>query len=1743
MYVIVFSEKAPKNFFGEYKYRGADMENLITFGGVSVRQINYAMQQNDVPIFRSITMKNNTSEELSDVTVRITFDPDFAHPYSSGHIYIAPGETVELSPVNISLSYDYLLGLTHKKDCHVTLEAVCGDKVIGKRTDSIELLAYDQWTGSMLMPEMICAFITPDHPKVREVIAKASEYMNEWCGDPSFAGYSNRSAINVKMQMGAIYAALHDENIAYTAPNESYEAAQRVRLPNIVLESRMGTCLDLSVLYCACLESVGLNSLLIFTNNHAFAGCWIEEETFSDAIKYNCTSIRKRISKGVDILSVVECTDFAAGKTADLETAEKHAAEMLEDAEGFSFAVDVKRSRLVGVCPMLSRERSDDGGFRAVYYDRHSTSVRNNGKPFGDVPFYDGIGEITKLQMWERKLLDLSLRNNLLNFHSTSSCVKLLMPNIGHLEDELASGDEFRLCSLPSDALLEASGDDLFVPENDIDHNSAVADSELKDHRLRTFMSASNLEKTMSKLRRQSKVSLEENGANTIYLALGFLEWYETEMSDRPRYAPLVLLPVTITRKIQDKAYTIKLRDDGTQINITLLEMLRQNFGIDIRGLENPPEDEKGIDIPRIFGIIRKAVESNPRWSVKELAFIGQFSFSRFIMWNDIRSRSADLLKNKVISGLISGKYEWAGSRSSISPTELDTDVLPSDLAVPIAADSSQLAAVYAANSGKSFVLHGPPGTGKSQTITNIIANALYHGKTVLFVAEKMAALEVVEKRLSNIGLGPFCLELHSNKSRKRDVLKKLDNVLSIGKAASSAEYKREAERIASLRRELNDTAAELHKPRNYGASLYDTIVKAERYAEYGGKFKLPENLIRAASAEVIDRLRRELEMLVAAGREFRNIAEAPLRCCRLTECTPALRGRLSEKLIEFKEALKALDNEIKLLSELCGRRLITYDQYTAETELIKIAASDGELISEIIYGDAWNRLRAQVMGLIKNGKEHQRLRQEILSVFEISVLNYDSGKSLSEWKSAQSSWIMTKVVKGSDLIKELNSHAKEPKTVTKQNFPEYCDKLLRYQALTEELKDIPTGILELFNGHIGLISNDKTDWSELEKSVTISEALRIGIEHSPFTANEKRTLSEQIVNYYGTASRKAELSVITEDLFKDHAHFEKILNELSGDFKITLDSLSLLKWNTAAYLQAEKLIASLPMLKEWTGIMSICQWLEANGLGGIAKCYLEGRVGSEDLLKAFDCEISRELALKTISENPMLSKFQGALFEDTVRKYGEELELFRSLTIRELVAKLSSNIPLYADSVNNVITVLKKSIKNGARGMSIRRLFDNISPLLKKICPVMLMTPISVAQYLDASFPKFDYVIFDEASQLPTCEAVGALSRGENVIIAGDSKQLPPTSFFSVVHVDEDNYEKEDLESILDDCLALAMPNEHLLWHYRSRHESLIAYSNAKYYDNKLFTFPSPDSRVSRVTRIAVNGCYDRSGTRTNVAEAVAVVNEIVRRLKSEELRKQSIGVVTFSLPQQVLIDDLLADAFRNEPELEKIAEDQYEPIIIKNLENVQGDERDVIIFSIGFGPDKNGKLTMDFGPLNREGGWRRLNVAITRARRRMLVFSVISSDMIDLSGTRSEGVEGLKGFLKFAEQGGGLAVKAGASRMTAEGFEKVVADELRKKGYNVDCSVGFSDFKIDVAVASPDDADKYILALFCGSRENCENSTAEERYLSQPKVLNGLGWETMNIHVLDWIDNKEKVIERIESKIKVISKNPVFS
>lgn len=499
---------------------------------------------------------------------------------------------------------------------------------------------------------------------------------------------------------------------------------------------------------------------------------------------------------------------------------------------------------------------------------------------------------------------------------------------------------------------------------------------------------------------------------------------------------------------------------------------------------------------------------------------------------------------------------------------------------------------------------------------------------------------------------------------------------------------------------------------------------------------------------------------------------------------------------------------------------------------------------------------------------------------------------------------------------------------------------------------------------------------------------------------------------------------------------------------------------------------------------------------------------------------VYRELILSVIETEPVLNEFTGIGFHEKIAQFKKMDQEFMELTKAEMFHKLTHQLPRSGDSVevSKELNILRRAISSNGRGISVRSLFEQIPHILPRLCPCMLMSPISAAQYLRAENNLVDIVIFDEASQLPTCKAIGVLARETNAVIVGDSNQMPPTSFFAGNTVDEDNLDLEDLDSILDDCLALGMPSAYLHWHYRSRHESLIAFSNREFYENSMLTFPSVNDREKRVRMVRTDDFFDRGKGRVNEGEAQAIIREIRSRYEDPMRTKQTIGVVTFNISQQTLIEDLLQAEFQKDAAFDQWANTGEEPLFVKNLENVQGDERDIILFSIAFGPDAEGKLSLNFGPLNKEGGWKRLNVAVSRARYEMVVFTTMTSDMIDLRRTKSKGVEALKDFLEFAQKGRLQGEYVETHLQKNQGILEHVCQAIKEAGYQYQKSVGHSKFKIDIAVINPYEPEEYLLGIMLDGESYRQSSNTKDREVAQANVLTGLGWELYRIWTMDW-------------------------
>lgn len=477
------------------------------------------------------------------------------------------------------------------------------------------------------------------------------------------------------------------------------------------------------------------------------------------------------------------------------------------------------------------------------------------------------------------------------------------------------------------------------------------------------------------------------------------------------------------------------------------------------------------------------------------------------------------------------------------------------------------------------------------------------------------------------------------------------------------------------------------------------------------------------------------------------------------------------------------------------------------------------------------------------------------------------------------------------------------------------------------------------------------------------------------------------------------------------------------------------------------------------------------------------------------------------------------------------------------LILNTNKKSRLSNPELGHQVGLLRREISKKTKHKPIRKLFIEIPDVIFALKPCLMMSPMSVSQFIDPSAIKFDTVIFDEASQLCTEDAVGSIFRGKQIIIAGDKKQLPPSRFFGTsIEEDEEFMDEEDesndsYESVLEEA-SIFMKVKSLQWHYRSKHESLIAFSNKEIYDDQLYTFPSSSSNKNDGVSLVyvADGVYERSTSRRNLIEAKMVAKLVFDHI--EKSPERSLGVIAFSeAQQQAILDQIYALRKQNvDRHVEAFFDDsKSDYFFVKNLENVQGDERDTIFFSVGYGKDANGVIYYNFGPLNKPGGERRLNVAVTRAKYEIkLVSSILHSDLDDAK-LNKRGPQLLKSYLYYASTGGKLSSNTGIQNGGEfdSPLEEDIYEALTAQGLILNKQVGCSSYRIDLAVVDPNNSGNYIMGIECDGASYHSSKTARDRDRLRQEILESLGWKIHRIWSQDWFRRKKDEISRIMDEI----------
>jgi len=1675
------------------------------------------------------------------------------------------------------------------------------------------------------------------------------------------------------------------------------------------------------------------------------------------------------------------------------------------------------------------------------------------------------------LESLRKRLLDLSKRNKLLNFrHSNKSSLRV----VDELPDELfrrLTVQEAKLAFKPVPDPEQKTNDELNTPdppflfvgdaEPSIEGHKKVSAKDCAeslgiktsfdlpesgnqnnplhfDKYIQTLHYPADLENILRKISGSARTVLEESGTNMLYLIFGFLEWYEDPNSSQPLFAPLVSLPVQISKNKPSKAtggaYEFVIEHTGEDLltNLSLLERMKA-FGISLPELGD--DDTPETYFKRLSGV----VESKPKWRIRRQISLSLLHFGKLLMYQDLSpSRNPDILQHPRVAELL-GSRDCDQEMSYAETYELDSASLAAEIPpLVFDADSTQHSALIDALRGKNLVIEGPPGTGKSQTIANLITAALIKGETVLFVSEKLAALEVVRRRLDQAGLGHFCLELHSHRTNKNKFLKDLQERIAatFPQCEELAEKKEMLERYKTPLTEYvhsigckigrhNKTAFEVLWAHDQYLQKYVFLEPLTELLSFGDEDNLSlaeednlrlcvdvysqqlatlihrhgsvsshpwagiqddsftyrqekdlaerssamltclETLIAVTedlskqcpnievntipAAEALSKVQRFLPQpegvewteligtLSDAGqrKEISNFLDSlnawessrdqseviladlppidslnivainqsilPLIRYGLGGCTtPDLPGLISqlwqmhhkcmsintffEKClallqVDYPTTFDHIPDIVKTIGVLAQTKAGLLDlrhnslkdpgksatRQMAKDEAFKIARWE-EILSreyfldrlpspEILRGFetavSSSPLLIRIFGSrYKDAKKHYRAFRKEKVKIKRSTMALDfqelaeyrtSLRAFSNNRQYQNAWgnafdgirtpfkdleeVQAWYVK---LNEDLTPHLPRANTLLDAVEKQSTEKLKDLTALIKEKPNIGQDLValreDLDQSDILALIDEHWKTKSLSEIASILKDAAEAMDHSlNLLATLRLPPKTKINKIAGILDRASELAMKKQELDQNQAastilgskfkgcRTEKVklqsslslaesINglELPAEIKNWLtasDCVARLSWLNEALKQIAELVTQYASkwkefvllarldeakwfgsqkgdgaigslkgiterlaravnntddLSEWIEYVRCVKPLKDSNRETLISLGEEGIIKPDQLSIAHDFGICNSLTKLVRASNPNLMNFSRVRHETVRAKFADtdkELLIMQRKQAAYEISKRRTPQGIGHGPVRNYteLALIKNEIGKQRGHITIRSLMNRATDALRSLKPCFMMGPMSVSQYLDPRKFRFDLVVMDEASQLKPEEALGAVARGGQVVIVGDPKQLPPTSFFDSLFDDEDYANEEDddrlaiekSESILDRAAQVYQPIRQLRWHYRSRHESLIAYSNHEFYDGNLILFPSPHNKS---TNLGIKVHQVSEGTwdgKMNKPEAQRVVQSILTHMTDNP--NESLGVATLNSAQRDLIEELFDQAIKRDPSAQSYISrwsNSPEPFFIKNLETVQGDERDCIFISFTYSPmeGRGGHIDQrSFGPLNGPNGHRRLNVLFTRSKLRMEIFTSMDHEQIRIGSESAWGAKALKGFLKFARLG---LLEPIYKRHTPEPspFALAVRDALKQRGFDVYCEVGVAGYFIDLAIANPDRPGSFVLGIECDGATYHSAKSARDRDRLREENLVGLGWKIHRIWSSDWFRNKKAEITRLEARAR---------
>ena len=1676
-----------------------------------VPRVCYALAHNRIPFVDSLTVRLADSSVPKKITIKISGEwaANERSPIKETEFVLdAPnaGASVELSPVHQIQLSDIALA---------ELEEMAPATLIVRLTDDlnrsqefrydIEVYSRDQWLNSPKMAVVTAAFVQPNHPDVNRVLSRAGEILRQ-SGHAGISGYQAAASGQHHRIAEAIFLALQEFIKLYINPPASFEKlGQKLRPIDRVLEERQGTCIDLACAYASCLEQAGLNPIIFLVHQHAFSGYIADDRMLNASLIDQWPAIQSLIDSkllvGVETVCIPSGTSFSTAKSA--------VAEYLTEAK-MEAIIDVVRSHREGIRPIPARILRDNVITVVIDNGPSSPPIIERRDPSTRKLLAESVP--ARVQSWKNSLLDLSFRNRLLNLAPERHGMGLLAPlgELGWMEDQL--NDEKPIVIVAQDglnALQEqiAKGNARLLPQE------MLVEVLKNSNQIFAFTETKRFKTVVSRLRSEARLQEEESGANNLYLTLGSVKWAPNYGSGE-YVSPIFLVPIRINKLRGINAAVIEM--DSTQtssINYCLIEALRLREQLTLQWFSDDMSDDLGLNVEAGLEALRKEFREKGLdvrgFSVDQTSSIALLDFEKFRLWKDLTDHWKDFMKSPVVKHLVETPREVYKDPAAEQFASLNINDTSTICAQP--ADGSQIRAIERALVGSSFVLQGPPGSGKSQTITNLLANAMHRGKKVLFVAEKQAALQEVQERLEAVKLGPYCLVLHDSGTKPEQLRKQLRDALDQNPKIEEKTHRSFEQKFEAAAHQLDEYRRHVYAPNKAGFSF------ARAYYRLG---ELGEGQIAEVPRSIL-----ELD-LDAVGELQRNLLEID-DICRPARVRPNHPWSLVGDVTFESLDRGAIGAEISAALSVCGTLAASASGEFANAISHVSTLSDLTVLANALELRELGHIPAQAEWQAVSGNSWKSTVETLLTEYE-SVL-----KSVSQDITGKELILRRKDL---DPAVPLIAEAAKSFTIGRKKrvrevlgpFAEIIDvdsiepeqvvaRVTRVARAAKRAQEITSAIENLkgLGSLLALPAVLQAEITAIRSRAAVLVEIAAGLSAIGERGVSLRALvssSEMPIPGLSTTVRSA--CGALGQLFARLGANEESLRRWSSGLGIVRSTheRSRETWDEAVrsgtYLSLQRWIHLQTHLKPYrlVGLVKLCESIEDGTLVAdeAAAAFERGLLTTTLQVRAEETNLD---VFNSVAHNSKVANFIKLLNErrdnaQTVIPYF----LYRSRTINAGVT--TGKVGEFRREVN---TPSKRR-----RGRSIRFLIERYPDIISDLTPCFLMSPDSVAQFLPPGKIDFDIVVFDEASQVVVADAIGSIGRAKSCVIVGDSKQMPPTSYMTVdtsgkdvVEEESENLTEEE-ESILEEAVTAGFHQELLTWHYRSQDESLIAFSNEHYYDRRLSTFPAPVQfrPDCGVFYCRVDGQFDHGKTRTNEVEANAIVSELVRRLDDPATAGLSYGIVTLNIQQRNLITELLDQ--HSHPRIEELreTEDKKRRLFVLNLENVQGRERDVIILGTAFSKRVGGgSMPLNFGPLTNQGGEKRLNVAVTRAKRQFVV--VTSFDPEEMSSAKSLGMVHLREYLKSARRREARERIVGSSNYPLTPQIVQVAERLRERGIKVEIGLGLSNFKIDLALTLPELGDKWLVAVLFDGEEWSERPLAIDRDALPVMVLeNVMSW-----------------------------------